>query len=81
MQVDHKRTGSDSTDLDVELYSSPDGTRWSDYPFASINVGASKISKPVPAVVPQGKEIRWKTTNNDAGNATKVRPIITVYKG
>lgn len=76
----HNLTGSNSTDLDLEIYTSPDGTRWDTDPYHTINVSASKQLPPVPLTPPNVSSIRWKAVNKDAGNSTKLRPIITLRR-
>jgi hypothetical protein len=76
--IDHDLTGSDSTDLDADVFTSYDGSKFDNEAYCSLNLGAAKV-KSIP-LAPGPAYIRWKVTNNDAGNATKVRPVVTVVK-
>ena len=78
--VDHTLTGSDSTDLDVEIFTSYDGSNWDTDAYATVKVGAGKQPAPTPITPPNVHSIRWKATNNDGANATKVKPVITIRR-
>lgn len=70
LTCDHNRTGSDSTDLDIEVFTSFDNVKWDNIAYASMNLGAAKVkSIPVQAGVAYAKV---KATNKDASNATKL---------
>lgn len=70
LTVDHNRTGSDSTDLDVLVYTSVGGTKFDNVSYASVNLGAAKV-KTVPIQGPICY-LKIKADNQDSGNATKV---------
>jgi hypothetical protein len=78
LTLNHNVTGSDSTDLDCEVFASYDGVTYDTDPYVSINVGANTV-KSVP-ITTGPAYIRWKVTNNDAGNATEVRPVVTIVR-
>jgi hypothetical protein len=78
LTIDHDLTGSDSTDLDADVFTSYDGSKFDNEAYCSLNLGAANV-KSIP-LAPGPAYIRWKVTNNDAGNATKVRPVVTVVK-
>lgn len=78
LTVNHNIAGSDSTDLDAEVFASYDGTTFDNEAYVSMNLGASKV-KSIP--VARGPAyIRWKVTNNDASNATSVRPVVVLVR-
>lgn len=76
---DHNRTGSDSTDIDLELYTSLDGVGWDTDPFWGQSLGASK-RKTFPVTPPNTRYVKWVATNNDAVNATAVKPVVVVKR-
>ena len=76
--VDHDLAGSNSTDLDAVVYTSYDGTRFDTEVYASLNLGVGQV-KSVP-LTPGPAYLRWVVMNNDAGNATSVRPVITITR-
>ena len=78
LTLNHNITGSDSTDLDIEVFASYDGTTFDNLPFVSMNVGASKV-KSIPIAIGPAY-IRWKLTNNDGSNATEVRPVAVLVR-
>jgi len=59
-----------STDLDVIVYGSYDGTTFDTIAYASMNVGAD-TNKTLP-ITPGPSKIKVKIVNNDAGNASTV---------
>jgi len=72
LTIDHKRTGSDSTDLDTSIYSSPDGSVFDTEAYASDEaLGAAKVK--TIAVTAGVAYVKLKVENMDAGNATKVK--------
>ena len=76
---DHNRTGSDSTDIDLELYTSLDGSAWDTEPYWGMTLGASS-RKTYPVTPPNTRYVKWVATNNDAVNATKVKPVVVVKR-
>ena len=76
--VDHDLAGSNSTNLDAVVYTSYDGTRFDTEVYASLNLGAAAV-KSIP-LTPGPSYIRWTVTNNDAVNATVVRPVVTIQR-
>ncbi len=74
--VDHALAGSNSTDLDAAVYTSYDGVRFDTEVYCSLNLSAGKV-KSVP-ITPGPAYLRWAVTNNDAVNATSVRPVVTI---
>ena len=78
LTIDHDLTGADSTDLDAEVFTSYDGSKFDNEAYCSLNLGASKV-KSIP-LEPGPAYIRWKVTNNDGTNATRVRPVVTVVR-
>lgn len=76
---DHNRTGSDSTDIDLGLYTSLDGSEWDTEPFWGQNLGASS-RKTYPVTPPNTRYVKWVATNNDAVNATAVKPVVVVKR-
>jgi len=71
------RNGS-STDLDVEVYTSPDNVTYDDEVYASMNLGANK-EKTIPVTVGP-VYMKVKVVNNDNSNATTVTVKVTVTK-
>ena len=72
LTIDHNRTGSDSTDLDTFVYSSPDGAVYDTEPLVTESaLGASKVK--TIAVTSGVSYVKLKVANEDAGNATKVK--------
>jgi len=68
--VDHKRVGSNSTNLDVIVYSSIDGSVFDTIPYDSYNIGAQQVlSRPI---TPGPVFLKVKVDNKDSVNATKV---------
>ena len=78
LTIDHNLTDSDSTDLDAEVFTSYDGSKFDNEAYCSLNLGAGKV-KSIP-IAPGPAYIRWKITNNDAVNMTKVWPVVTVVR-
>lgn len=78
LTLNHNITGSDSTDIDIEVFASYDGVTFDNEPYMSMNVAASKV-KSVP-IATGPAYIRWKLTNNDVGNATEVRPVVVLVR-
>lgn len=76
---DHNRTGSDSADIDLGLYTSMDGVGWDTEPFWSQSLGASS-RKTYPVTPPNTRYVKWVATNNDAVNATAVKPVVVVKR-
>ena len=76
---DHNRTGSDSTDIDLELYTSLDGSAWDTEPYWGMTLGASS-RKTYPVTPPNTRYVKWVATNNDAVNATTVKPVVVVKR-
>ena len=78
LQVIHNLTGSNSTDLDVIVYSSIDGSTFDTEPYASMNIGANKVKTiPITAGI---NYLKVKVQNNDASNATKVTTKLAVSR-
>ncbi len=78
LTVIHNLTGSNSTDLDVIVYSSPDGTTFDTEPYASMNIGANKVKTiPITAGI---NYLKVKVQNNDTNNATKVTTKLVVSR-
>jgi len=72
--IDHKWTTSNSTNLDILLYSSMDGVKFDTVPYQSWNLGAQEIlSRPI---TPGPIFLKVKVDNKDTANATKVSVYI-----
>jgi len=72
--MDHKRTGSNSTSIDIILYSSIDGSVFDTIPYESYNLGAQEIlSRPI---TPGPVFLKVKVDNKDTVNATRVSVYI-----
>jgi len=77
--VDHKRTGSNSTNLDILLYASHDGTVFDTVPYQSYNLGANEvISRPI---TPGPVYLKAKADNKDSVNSTRVSVFLLEYQG
>lgn len=72
LTIDHNRTGSDSTDLDTFVYSSPDGTIFDTEAYTSHEtLGAAKVK--TIAITEGVAYLKVKVENMDSENATKVK--------
>lgn len=77
LTVDHNLTGSNSTDLDIIIYTSEDGVDFDNISYASMNLGAGQ-KKTIPITVgPRFVEV--KVVNNDGSNATDVTTKLTIF--
>ena len=76
---DHNRSGSDSTDIDLELYTSMDGVDWDTEPYWGMTLAASE-RRTYPVTPPNTRYVKWVATNNDAVNATTVKPVMVVKR-
>jgi hypothetical protein len=77
LTVKHNLAGSNSTNLDVYVYSSEDGVDFDTEPYVSLNVGAQQ-RKTIP-ITPGVRFIRVKVENKDTSNATTVTTYVTKW--
>jgi len=75
LTVIHNYTESNSTDLDINIYTSYDGATFDTVPYASLSV-TSKCIKTIP-VTPGMHSVKVEVKNNDAVNSTKVTTKLT----
>ena len=72
LTIDHNRTGSDSTDLDTFVYSSPDGAVYDTTPLVTESALGAATVKTI-AVTSGVCYVKIKVANEDAVNTTVVK--------